>query len=491
MVNRFLIVCLALALSVGGSTFSFERSLAGAVQGYLVLLEGQQTDSGFALEGSNSAVLSLVQSAGGEVLADLSSQTGVLIVKSDRLLFADTLSGSSLIQSVVKDFGWKAFMSLEEAQGAGLLSRFEAESRESATAGDPLESLQWSMQQIRTAEARQIQPGSRSVLVGILDSGIDGHHLDFDDDGVAGGRTNVDCTAGRDFVALGPGVGNPDPCVDNQFHGTHVAGIVAAQANGVGVVGVAPNVTLVPVKVCDAPGYCYASSVVAGITYAGDAGFDVINMSFFTDDDALLESTEFKCMDDETQRGFRQAVERAVRYARGQGVTPVAALGNSDADLANPPGGNRCEVVPVEVSGVIGTMALGPSSEKASYSNYGVGATDVAAPGGNGTTGDCTQTVLSTFPGSYGCIQGTSMASPHTAGVAALIVSQFGTLGPDGDMQMSPTKVEAYLQGSTIDIGLEGYDKCFGKGRIDAYRAVLHETASVTVSNPLCPEYSE
>jgi serine protease len=84
------------------------------------------------------------------------------------------------------------------------------------------------------------------------------------------------------------------------------------------------------------------------------------------------------------------------------------------------------------------------------------------------------------------------MASPHAAGVAALIVSEFGVLRADGDVDMSPTRVEDYLQGTTIDIGLAGYDECFGNGRIDALRAVTHDTSrAYDPSAPFCPEYEE
>jgi subtilisin family serine protease len=343
--------------------------------------------------------------------------------------------------------------------------------------------------------------------VGILDSGIDGDHPDL--------IGNVDCVSGRDFVPVGPSpLSIGTPCDDNQFHGTHVAGIVAGDANGTGIVGVAPNVTVIPVKVCDTAGYCYASSSASAITYAGDAKFEVINMSYFVDDDVFLESTEFKCNTDPVQRAFRHANERAIQYARNQGVVPVAALGNSDQDLAHPvdeegqPISNECEVVPAETQGVIGTMALGRASEKATYSNYGVGMTDVAAPGGNfGALSDtpnefCEEQVLSTIPpgfaglvGAYGCFQGTSMASPHTAGVAALIVSQFGRVANDAgerDVVMRPQEVENYLQSTTVDIGLPGYDECYGNGRVNALRAVLHDTSRVyDPTAPPCPEYGE
>ncbi len=448
---------------------------------YLVTLAGTQGADGFDVDGTTAAVRTLITSAGGTVAGDLSDQIGVLFVHSARSGFMSALEASPLVDSVGHDFGVKVYAG--DAPDPS---------------NDPLEPMQWDMQQIRTEQAHETQAGIPAVDVGVLDSGIDGRHIDFTKNGVS----NVDCPRGRDSLAVlppGVAVGTPDPCVDNQFHGTHVAGTIGARANGTGIVGVAPNVTLVPVKVCDTTGYCYASPVVDGITYAGDEQFDVINMSFFVDDNEFQESTEFKCNSDPTQRTFRQAVERAMSYARNQGVTPVAALGNSDQDLAHPvddggqPISNECEVVPAETQGVIGTMSLGRASEKARYSNYGSGMTDVAAPGGNGSTGDCSKTVLSTAPGgTYICIQGTSMASPHAAGVAALIVSQFGRLGPDGDVKLSPQKVESLLQGTAVDIGLPGYDECFGNGRIDALRAVTGDTSRTTdPSAPNCPEYQE
>jgi hypothetical protein len=466
---------------------------------YVVVLNGTATEDGFALAGSQQAVTALVATAGGTVTRDLSQQIGVLVVESPNALFDETLRASPLVDAAAEDFKWKAFSSTQEALASGELTEVSAASVPGggpAPHADALEPLQWSMQQIRAPLAHATQAGSPLVEVGILDSGVDVAHVDL--------SANVDCVKARDFVPLGPGIAVGGPCNDNQFHGTHVAGIVAGAINGVGIVGVAPNVKLVPVKVCDALGYCYSSSTAAGITYAGDAKLEVINMSFFVDDDQFLQSTEFKCSSDPVQRAFRHANERAIAYARNQGVVPVAALGNSDNDLAHPPEPyeNECDVVPAETQGVIGTMSLGPGSEKATYSNYGFGMTDVAAPGGNRSSaysafpGPCGTQVLSSIPfgSGYACIQGTSMASPHAAGVAALIVSQFGRLGSDAgtpDVVMRPQEVEAYLQGTTIDIGLPGYDECFGNGRIDAVRAVTHDTSRLAQPNPPCPEYAE
>ncbi len=499
---------LALVLLVGASPVGTGGASTGDSKRHLVVFAGDYAvDGTYAVESTyavlcNYAVLggyavgcdyavahdyavSLVEAAGGTVASDLLGQIGVLVVDSPNSLFADAMRTYAVVEQVGEDFAVKGVPGRDDRPGGGGPEQTE----------DANEDLQWGMQQIQAPEAHAVQAGWRAVDVGILDTGIDGLHLDFDDDGIPGGSTNVDCNRGRNsitFMPTGPGVGTPDPCIDNAFHGTHVAGIVAAQANGVGVVGVAPNVTLVPVKVCDSSGYCYASAVVDGITYAGDERLDVINMSFFVDDDEFQQSTEFKCMSDPTQRAFRRSVERAIQYARKQGVVPVAALGNSDTDLANPPSGNECEVVPAETGGVLGTTALGSAKEKASYSNYGDGLADVAAPGGT-STGDPNAGIYSTFPGNlYGAISGTSMASPHAAGVAALIVSQFGTMGSNGDVKLSPGAVQSRLEASTIDQGLAGYDMCFGHGRLNALRAVQQNTSNVyDASAPFCPEYDE
>jgi subtilisin family serine protease len=503
-----LVAILAATLLIGLTLVRPTSGTDAATQpvGHIVVLSGNVgSDGSFQVGGSDAlnlaAARQAITAAGATIKVDLADQIGVLLVLATPQV-ATAIAASGLVAEAAPDFGWKAFPSYEEALASGELTVLAPESipaggPEQAT--DPLEPLQWDMAQIRTAQAHDIQAGARSVDVGILDSGIDGRHPDFV---VDGGGSNVDCARGHNsvfFVPAGPGVGNPDPCIDNQFHGTHVAGTVAAQANGIGVVGVAPNVTLVPVKTCDSSGYCYASGVVDGLTYAGDQRLDVINMSFFVDDDAFQESHEFKCSSDATQRAFRQSVERALKYARQRGVTLVAALGNSDQDLGHPvdengqPIDNECEVVPAESDGVIGTVALGNQSQKATYSNYGAGEADISAPGGSGTTGDCRTTILSTLPGGlYGCIQGTSMASPHAAGVAALIVSQFGKVGGGGDVRLAPTRVQALLETTAVDIGLAGYDECFGNGRIDALRAVTGDTSAASdPSAPHCPEYTE
>ncbi|MEX2547735.1 MAG: S8 family serine peptidase [Chloroflexota bacterium] len=483
------------ALASETATYALDESYAladdgagYALSGNYALLDAYALDKNYAL--ARDYALFIISEAGGVITADLTRQIGVMIVESTNTLFAQTLGSYALVNEVGNDFGSKQFPSLTEALHSGQLTL--SQSSDDPPAGfDPLEDQQWGMAQIRARQAQARQAGRAKVRIGIVDSGVDGNHQDFKKNGVS----NVDCQHGADFTADGPGIGSPLACVDNNFHGTHVAGIVAARRNGIGVVGVAPNVTLVPIKVCDADGHCYVSDAVQGITYAGDLKLNAINMSFFVDDAEFQQSTEFKCLSDRTQQAYRESVERALAYARRQGVSLIAALGNSDTNLAKPPGGANCKTVPAMSRGVIGTVALGQQSEKSFYSSWGAGFADVSAPGGNDEIGaGCVNEILSTIPGGWGCFQGTSMASPHTTGVAALIISQFGKAAGNGRWAMSPDAVTNKLVKTAIDIGKKGVgvkDKCFGYGRIDAYRAVRNDTSYKYLRTPFCPEYME
>jgi subtilisin family serine protease len=175
--------------------------------------------------------------------------------------------------------------------------------------------------------------------------------------------------------------------VDDNGHGTHVAGTIAAALNGLGIAGVAPGVTLVNIRAGQDSGYFFLQETVDALTYAGDIGVDVVNMSFYTDPwlyncpNNPADSPEAQ----QEQRTIIVATQRAVIYARLHGVTLIAALGNEHTDLGNPtfddtspdypPGAayprtvdNTCVDVPAETLGVTSVSAVGPSTRKAYYS---------------------------------------------------------------------------------------------------------------------------
>ncbi len=404
---------------------------------------------------------------------------------------------------------------------------------------DPLAGLQWDMQQIgATADGSyKRQLGSHDVRVGIMDTGIDGSHPDI--------KPNFDSALSRNFTVDDPvvdGACDTDPdksCqdpadVDEYGHGTHVAGTIGAALNGVGIAGVAPKVDLVNLRAGQDSGYFFVGPVLDALTYAGDNGIDVVNMSFYIDPwlfncasnpaDSAAEQRE--------QRLIVSATQRALDYARGHGVTLIAAAGNEDTDLGFPTSDdtspdypdadtsphhrdidNSCLSMPGEGTGVIGVSATAPDKRKAYYSNYGLEQTDVSAPGGDahltGVPVTVKDEVLSAYPESlarangqlnpdgspkvanvvrdcqngacayYQYAQGTSMASPHAVGVAALAVAQYGKRDRvHGGLTLDPAQVEARLRTTATDTPCPMPNPFVYPGLPDHYTATCEGTAA-------------
>ncbi|MFC7534940.1 S8 family serine peptidase [Actinoplanes sp. GCM10030250] len=422
---------------------------------------------------------------------------------------------------------------------------------------DPLDSKLWGLAMIRADKARKIESGDRGVTVGVLDTGLDASNPDL--------APNFSKKLSRNFApdlvdidGACEVAGCLDPVgTDDGGHGTHVAGTIGASLNGVGLSGVAPGVTLVELKGGQDSGYFFLDPVVNALTYAADAGLDVVNMSFYVDP-WLYNCTANpadSAEDQAEQRAIIAAMKRALEYAHRKGVTLVGALGNNHEDLGKPrtdvsspdygadpyprPIDNKsCWDLPTEGPHVIGVSSVGPSGNKSDFSNYGLEQISVAAPGGwyrDGFGTDTFQTagnqILSTYPlkvlqeeelvdadgnitaageglvfkectkagkcGYYTYLQGTSMASPHAAGVAALIVSRYGhndwrrggkTLSPDvverqlyktaAERSCPTPRLQSYAnegRPAEFDALCEGgkqFNGFYGYGIVDAYAAV-------------------
>ncbi|ROS48003.1 S8 family serine peptidase [Frigoribacterium sp. PhB24] len=335
-----------------------------------------------------------------------------------------------------------------------------------AVAADPREVDQWDMMDIGAPEARQITSGGPSVVVGVLDTGIDVSHPDL------AGQVDPDLSVGCTVNGIPDQNQSAWVPVDNgESHGTHVAGTVAAAENHVGIAGVAPGVTLASVKVASHDDRAYPEYVLCGFMWAADHGFEVTNNSYFVD------PYEFWCRGEIDQAPALEAVTRAVRYSEARGVLNVAAAGNSSYDLANKttdsssPDDSKpirgrdvsegCFGLPAEIEGVVTVSALRKGADghpvfDAGYSNYGAGVIDVGAPGSY---------ILSTaFGGGYQVSSGTSMASPHVAGVVALLASTHRGATPD--------ELRALLEKQTVG---GGDPALYGAGVVNAFAAVTED----------------
>ena len=525
------LVSSALAAPAGAGPSSSTAAAAGSGESasYVVLAK---TAAGA------SAVAAKLRARGDEVTS-VNSDVGVVGVRSDDAAFREHASAISGVEGVAgdrvigevpdgpaagpKDPAQKNAVEKENAaalaagQKASTLSAPKrSTAKAAAAAADPLDGQLWGMLMIRADLAHGKTLGNPKVRVGVIDTGVDGSHPDI--------GPNFDNAASRNFVTdlpfdeLGQVVDGPCEfrgCVDpnnwdDQGHGTHVAGTIAAAANGLGVSGVAPKVKIVNVRAGQDSGFFFLQSVVDALTYAGQIRLNVVNMSFYVDPWLFnCRSNPADSPDEQAeQRTIIAAVSRALDYAHRRGVTLVNSAGNEHNDLANPHADDTspdfpantsrtrvidnatCKSLPVEGPHVLGVTALGPSGNKADYSNYtsapSSGEVEISGPGGwfrdyFGTPNFRTNEnlILSTAPrnvmlaagnidangdvtpagvalgvqkdcpaagpcGYYQFLQGTSMASPHVTGVAALAIGRHGRKTRTG-FGMNPDSVRTLL----------------------------------------------
>lgn len=322
-----------------------------------------------------------------------------------------------------------------------------------AAVNDPLYGKQWGLGQVRAESAWAASTGS-GVVIAVVDTGVDLGHPDLKSKLVRG-ATFIDCgpvSCGNGDWRGPDGNGNPE-----DVHGTHVAGIAAAvRGNGVGIAGVAPGAKIMPIKVLE-QGSGSFEDIAVGIRYAADHGAKVVNLSL-----GALPGVQAL-----TITGLIGDVVAAIGYATSKGVAVIAAAGNEAAPLCDTPAWDP---------GALCVVATDRNEVKTWYSNLGVkpDLKAVAAPGGAGLIA-CDDDVWSTVPqgtGSAACGQrsydafaGTSMAAPHVAGVAALLVAQ----GRNLDNVYSVLMSTARTPGSAAH-GV--YTPTYGWGIVDAQAAV-------------------
>lgn len=329
--------------------------------------------------------------------------------------------------------------------------------------------VQWDMAMIRADKAHEVTLGDSRVVVGVLDSGIDPTHpaLTHALDpalsvGCVGGSPNQDGHAWQPTTSP---------------HGTHVAGIIAAMPNsGQGVTGVAPGVRIASIKVVDDKEDILPEAAVCGLMWAASHHMAVTNNSYVTD--PWLSD----CAD--KQVAVRNALSRAVTYAKANGVVTVAAASNSPSDLTK---GQKCAFPAQLPNNVVTVSSVGANKIKPYYSAYGLGAIDVTAPGGDpaqlpqSSDQGC---VLSTLPGDkYGYMCGTSMAVPHVVGVLALLASTHRDATPDELVSLLKQQATPVECPSNYDLhgtgtqdaycyGYDSYNGFYGHGLVDALKAV-------------------
>jgi lantibiotic leader peptide-processing serine protease len=494
---------------------SSPTSSVSAIDGPSMALAAQGAGASYLIDFTGNALpgdlAAQVQKAGGTLTTTI-AQIGVAVASSDDPGFASRAAKIKNVLGVALDVEVPWVDPREMSVSGELVEAGAPPPEAAATFGgsETLRLVQWAPDAISAPAAWDAGATGAGARVAILDGGIYSAHIDI--------APNLDVAHSASFVPGQPfnfdrARNAQGACVlnDQFWHGTHVAGIVAAPANNLGTVGIAPNATIIGVKVLHCGSGAF-SWVINGIVYAatpiaqGGAGADIINMSLGAGLQRQARDTLGRLFRDSTGHPINtapgaaallHAVGKATSYAYQQGVTVIAALGNSAVNMDT---SNDFVFVPAMSPHVIAVSATGPVGwalgamnvdRPASYTNFGQSAVDFAAPGGDGVLPGsqvCSKPrvglglppvfqfcfvfdfVFAPVRGPaatndrYGWAAGTSMAAPAVSGVAALIIGKFGRIGP--------AQVEARLRASADDLGKPGNDDFYGGGRVNALRAI-------------------
>ena len=466
MKRSLTIIVLVAMLSVALSTTAAAQ---GSERSYLLLAQGNSLPADLA---------AIVSQAGGTLTRAL-PEIGLAVASSTNPSFKANAAAIPGMRSVVPNVRLQ-WINPENVEGETIEVGNPPFSGDDDTRFD----LQWGHDAVDAPEAWNAGYRGAGARVAVLDTGFDTDHVDL--------VPNINFALSYNFVegetltyAL------PDPF----SHGTHTAGTVAAADNGFGTIGVAPEAELVLVKVLGDAGSGTWEDVIAGIVYAADVDADVISMSLgavlakhgYFDEDTGEWVTAREVAEQKTAMG------RATTYAYQQGATVIASAGNEaidgdhTADVFHLPS-DAPHVISISATAPIG-WAVDPSNAfldyPASYTNYGQSVIEFAAPGGDvaypgnenctiaGLTRPCwvfdlvfsTGSNLNPNVASYYWGAGTSMAVPHAAGVAAIIIGMNGG-------EMHPAQVEAAMAAAADDLGKPGNDDFYGAGRVNAGNAV-------------------
>ena len=279
----------------------------------------------------------------GATVTSVNTDIGLISVRSGSAAFLKTARALSGVKAAANDgvvgrspdAGRVQDRVLKEHHASPSRSSGSGKAAKKGAKADPLDASLWDMTMIGVPQAHQVELGNKKVKVGVMDTGLDGTHPDL--------APNFDRKLSRNFVTDMPDIDGPceyASCVDpvdedDDGHGTHTAGTMAAALNGIGVSGVAPNVSLVNVRAGQDSGYFFLSATANALTYSGRAGLDVVNMSFYVD--PWLYNCKGGAPQDTPEQAAEQDViietmNRALNFAHRKGVTLVAALGNNNED---------------------------------------------------------------------------------------------------------------------------------------------------------------